>query len=282
MLIWIVVVTMAWICLILSTQRLVIYPRSIANRHGHNLPRPKAVQTLWLDEPRVEGWLLPGRGVSSEYPGPAVIFAHGNGELIDDWLVLMNAYHEMGVTTLLVEYRGYGRSQGTPSQHAITQDFVRFYDIIAALPEVDATRIVFHGRSLGGGVVCSVAKQRSPAALILQSTFTSVRRLARRMLVPPFLVLDPYDNLAVVRELSCPVLVIHGRRDEIIPHWHGQQLSDAATDSRLVTYDCHHNDCPPDWQVFWNDVVGFLCTSRIITETGRHGASNETPLESRW
>lgn len=279
MLTWLVVVVVVWSCLILSLQRQVIYPKSIANRHGNSLPCPPGVQSIWLDEPRVEGWLLLGQGVSAENPGPAVIFAHGNGELIDDWFILMDAYRRVGITALSVEYRGYGRSNGKPSQQAITQDFIRFYDQLVVRPEVDATRIILHGRSLGGGVVCSVARQRSPAAMILQSTFTSVRRLTRRMLVPPFLILDPYDNLAVVQQLSCPLLVVHGRQDEIIPYWHGQQLNAAATDSRLVTYDCHHNDCPPNWNVFWNDVVDFLRDSHVITEKGIDGPSSEMRLD---
>lgn len=280
MLIWVVVVIAVWACLILWVQRRVIYPSSLANRRENNLLRPETVQSLWLDEPRVEGWLLLGRGVSAANPGPAVIFAHGNGELIDDWLVLMNAYYQFGVTSLLVEYRGYGRSQGKPSQQAITDDFVQFYDQLVTRPEIDATRIVFHGRSLGGGVICSLAQQRPPAAMILQSTFTSASRLARRMLVPSFLILDPYDNLTVVHQLSCPLLVIHGRHDEIIPYWHGQRLHAAAADSHLVTYDCGHNDCPPDWNVFWNDVIGFLRDSRMVT-AGTEVPSSATQRDDR-
>ena len=92
------------------------------------------------------------------------------------------------VRVLLPEYRGYGRSAGSPSQRAITEDLIAFYDLLARRPEVDAQRVVFHGRSLGGGAVCDLARHRKPAAVILMSTFTSMKRMAPRYLVPGFMV----------------------------------------------------------------------------------------------
>jgi len=267
MLIRIVIVMIAWACIILWAQRFLIYPKRTTTS-GYDPPRPESIQSLWLDTPEgpVESWLLMGQGVTNHRPGAAVIFAHGNGELIDDWPILMMAYHQAGITSLLVEYRGYGRSSGHPSQQVITQDFVHFYDQLAARGDVDPKRIVFHGRSLGGGVVCALAQKRPPAAIILQSTFISVTRLARRMLVPSFLILDPYDNLTVVEQLSCPTLIIHGQHDKIIPIHHGRQLHKAASNSHLLIYDCGHNDCPPDWDAYWIDVKRFLSTNKIISK----------------
>jgi fermentation-respiration switch protein FrsA (DUF1100 family) len=228
----------------------------------HLVPTPRGVaeaipglERIWLDTPqgRVESWLLPGRGASPQNPGPAVIFAHGNAELIDHWASSLEPYRAMGVTVLLPEYRGYGRSGGSPSQKAITQDLVRLYDLLVARPEVDPARVVFHGRSLGGGAVCALAARRPPASMILQSTFTSVRELMANYLIPGFLVADPFDNLAVLRHLQAPVLVVHGHYDALIPHHHAQRLADACQ-GRLLSYPCDHNDCPPDWNLFWGEV----------------------------
>jgi hypothetical protein len=96
------------------------------------------------------------------------------------------------------------------------------------------------------------------AALVLQSTFTSVRSFAWRYLMPPFLVRDPFDNLAAVRGFTGPVLVIHGRRDGIIPFRHGEALAAAAREGSLVPLECGHNDCPPDWSAYLDILEAFL------------------------
>jgi len=90
------------------------------------------------------------------------------------------------------------------------------------------------------------------------STFTSARSFAKRFLVPPFLVRDPFDNLSVVKSYPGPVLIMHGQHDEIIPFSHGRALYSAAQNGKMIVYDAGHNDCPPDWNVFRRDVEGFL------------------------
>ena len=150
-----------------------------------------------------------------------------------------------------------GARPEAPSQESISETFTRAYDKLAARPDVDPARIVFFGRSLGGGAVCDLAAKRPAAALILMSCFTSVRSFAIRYLAPSFLIRDPFDNLAVVRDYSGPVLVIHGRFDEIIPFGHGKALHEAARNGKMIAYDAGHNDCPPDWAVFWRDAERF-------------------------
>lgn len=257
------------LAVVVALQRRIVFPRHLVR------PAPAAgqglvgLQRLWLqgDAGAVEAWLLPGEGVSPAHPGPAVIFAHGNAELIDDWPQRLEPYRQRGITVLLPEYRGYGRSAGRPSEAAIAADFRGFYDRLAARPEVDARRIVLHGRSLGGGVVCALAAQRPAAALILMSTFTSVRTMARAFGLPGFAVLDPFDNLAVVRRFPGPTLLVHGRRDRVIPVRHGQELQRAARHGRLVLYpDADHNDCPPDWATFWPEVWSLLRGAGVLRE----------------
>lgn len=200
---------------------------------------------------------------TADKPATAVIFGHGNGELIDYWPNELARFSEMGIGLLIVEYPGYGRSAGSPSQESISETFTRAYDKLAAHPDVDPARIVFFGRSLGGGAVCDLVAKRPAAALILMSCFTSVRSFAIRYLAPSFLIRDPFDNLAVVRDYSGPVLVIHGRFDEIIPFGHGKALHEAARNGKMIAYEAGHNDCPPDWAVFWRDAEEFLKATGI-------------------
>ncbi len=247
-----------------ALQRRILFPRHLA------LPYPDAgegvagLEKVWIDTPegKVEGWWLPARGELGRRP--AVIFAHGNAELIDYWPEMLEPFRKMGVGVFLPEYRGYGRSAGSPSQEKITEDFVKFYDWLTARPDVDPARIVFHGRSLGGGAVCALAESRKPAAMILQSTFTSVRAVAARFLLPGFLIADPFDNLETIKRLEAPLLVVHGRQDELVPFPHGVRLAEAAKNGRIFATDGDHNSTPPDWGEFFREVKAFLIENNIL------------------
>ena len=96
------------------------------------------------------------------------------------------------------------------------------------------------------------------------STFTSARSFAKRYLAPSFLVRDPLDNLAAVEQYKGPVLIMHGRHDTVIPYSHGTALHRAARTGNLISNEAGHNDCPPDWNVFWQDVEEFLRHNGII------------------
>jgi hypothetical protein len=257
----IVFLVYAGFCLLMFfLQRHVLFPRYMIPA-----PDPPDFKALGIEPWRleasfgaVEAWYLPPAGADPQQPAPAVIFAHGNGELIDFWVDELRRFPERGVGLLLVEYPGYGRSAGSPYQTGILEVFTLAYDRLAARKEVDAGRIVLFGRSLGGGAVCDLALKRPAKALILMSAFKSVRAFAARYLAPAFLIRDPFDNEAAVRRYTGPVLVIHGRFDEVVPFGHGQALADAAPNARMIVYEAGHNDCPPDWDVFWRDVEGFL------------------------
>lgn len=237
---------------------------------GRSLPAPRqptlgeGVETWWLSTSvgEVEAWYHPPSTVGDGGPpagsAPAVLFAHGNGERIDDWAGVYQPLADRGVGVLLVEYPGYGRSEGTPTEASVTETMMEAFDRLAARPEVDPDRVVGLGRSLGGGAVAVLSRHRPLRALVLQSTFTSVRAFASRYLLPSFLVRDPFDALQAVRIYDGPVLVLHGRRDGVIPYAHGQRLARATSRARLVTWRCGHNDCPPDWGVWLDELTGFL------------------------
>jgi hypothetical protein len=225
------------------------------------------LERIWLKTSygNVEAWFLPAVRKAGVGPTPAVIFAHGNAELIDFWPHEFSPATALGMGVLLVEYPGYGRSEGSPSQKSVTEAFVAAYDALVAREDVDGSRIVLLGRSLGGGAVCCLAAKRPSAALMLLSTFTSVRACASQFLVPGFFVLDPFDNLAVVGSYPGPVLVMHGKNDTLIPYKQGMALYEAAKDGTMLSYDCHHNDCPPSWQRFWKDAKAFLHHAGIFS-----------------
>jgi pimeloyl-ACP methyl ester carboxylesterase len=113
--------------------------------------------------------------------------------------------------------------------------------------------------------VCSLAKERRPRAMILMSTFTSIRAMARRFLFPGSLIVDAFDNEATLRALDVPVWILHGDRDVTVPVSHGERLASVGRRARLtIEHGAGHNDCPRDWRRHYRDVEAFLRESGVL------------------
>lgn len=222
------------------------------------------LERFWLEtgQGRVEGWIIKGTGASDRHPGPAVMIAHGNRELIDYYMDRVKVYRRMGFTVMLGEYRGYGRSAGKPSRVGIRADYLRFYDKLASTPCVDPKRIVFHGRSLGGAVLADITAYRRPAAVILESTFTSIKAMAHG--APDFLLSDNYDTLSAMTAYEGPVFIIHGSRDRIVPVQHAKELHARISQSELYLDDFGHNDGPADWFGYWDCIRRFFKKAGVL------------------
>lgn len=257
-LVFILLVYGAWLALLYFQQRAMLFPGT-GMEPTARLGPPNGAETVWfeVDDARVEAWLLPATSLPEEGNAPAIIFAHGNAELIDELADDFGALRDAGLHVLLVEYPGYGRSSGSPTQVNMTAIFTEAYDWLAARPDVKAEQIIGMGRSLGGGAIAALSRQRELAVIVLQSTFTSVPAMAHSFAVPTWLVRDPFDNESALRAYKGPVLLAHGRQDKMIPFRHGKQLAKVA-DAELLAWDCGHNDCPPDWEDYLNQVTAFL------------------------
>lgn len=193
-----------------------------------------------------EAWFLAPQG-AREQRAPVLVFTHGNGELIDYWLDDFQVPRAWGMAVLLVEYPGYGRSKGSPSESSITKTMIEAHEYLNARDDIDAARIIAYGRSLGGGAAAALARKKPVRALILESTFSSVRERAREMGFPSFVVADPFDVLSVLKTFAGPILGFHGTEDRIVPYRHAQELQAANENYQLITFKCGHNDCPRPW-----------------------------------
>ena len=134
---------------------------------------------------------------------------------------------------------------------------------MTARPDIDGGRVVGYGQSLGGGAIAELSRHRSLRALILQSTFTSLRGFARRFWMPEFLVRDPFDNLSAVAAFPGPILVVHGRRDALIPVEQGVELARASSRAELRLYDCGHGCWGPAVPVL-RDIHAFLEKNGVL------------------
>lgn len=232
---------------------------------------PPDAEVGWLDTPegRVEYWTLLGEGVTEETPGPAVIYTHGNGERIDMWPAAMEPYRQLGVTVILAEFRGYGRSAGKPSEDAFAADLRSLRLALAGDARVDMERLVYHGRSLGGGAAGTLIAEHPPRALILESTFCSFPKVAwDRMYVPGFLLSNRFDTETALGQYAGPLLVIHGDRDQLIPTHHGEALAaarrpESAPSPRLQIASSGHNDMLRG-AVYWDAIESLLRDAGVL------------------
>lgn len=224
-----------------------IFPASMAGQPGQALPTADTdVIELSTDEGTTVAWFIPALGSDSaaSEPRPLAMFFHGNAELIDYQHAIIDLYHGMGIHVLMVEYRGYGHSDGTPTQSHIVADSLAVLEQVLARDEVDAGKFVLHGRSIGGGLAAQVALELSPTALVVESTGTSVAGMAMQFGVPPFLVRSPLNTRDAFSQLDLPILIMHGQDDEIFPVPHAHRLDEAAKQSTLVLFDASHNTLP--------------------------------------
>ncbi len=252
-------------CYLFLYQRHIIFPYRLI-KPPSVAPEIQEWEKIWIDTNfgTVEAWFLPPNRSHLERPAPAVIFAHGNAELIDFWPNELKRFQSLGIGVFLVEYPGYGRSEGKPSEKTVTETFIRAYDHLITFKSVDPLKIVFFGRSIGGGAVCSLARNRPCAAIILMSAFINIKVFSWNFLAPSFFILDKFDNLSLIGSYPGPVLIIHGNKDKIVPYEHGIKLYSKAKNGKMITYRCGHNNCPPDWELFWKDIESFLVKIGII------------------
>lgn len=207
-----------------AQERLMFYPQPAA-------PLPAAPAGWRLEEvvlaahdgTRLAGvLLLPPAARAS-----LVIYLGGNAEEVTGFAAeAAQAYGERAV--LLVNYRGYGRSQGRPGEKALVADAVELYDWAARRPDIDAARIALHGRSLGTGVAVQLAAARPARCLVLTSPFASVRDVAREVypwLPVGWLMRHPFDSAVHAPKLEVPALMLMGEADTLVAPRHSERLA---------------------------------------------------------
>jgi fermentation-respiration switch protein FrsA (DUF1100 family) len=191
----------------------------------------------------LHGWWLPA---AREPSLGHILFCHGNAGNIGDRLLEATVLTRAGFDVLLFDYRGYGRSGGRPDEPGTYRDARAARHALLDQPGAEPARVIYIGESLGGAIALALAVESPPAGLVLQSTFTSIRAMARHHypFIPAALVPDWYPSLTVIPRLRTPLLVLHGDRDEIVPLRQGQALYDAAAEpKRLHVFEaCGHND----------------------------------------
>jgi fermentation-respiration switch protein FrsA (DUF1100 family) len=217
-----------------------------------NVP-PAASSGLWRAEDvtfttddgvSLHGWFVPAASTPARF---TVIVFNGNAGHRGFRAPLAAALARHGVSTLLFDYRGYGDNTGRPSEDGLARDARAARAYLTTRADVDTGRVVFFGESLGAAVALRLATETPPLALVLRSPFTSLTDIGRYhypFLPVRWLLRDRYPSLERVGSVSCPILVIAGERDSIIPIEQSRRLYEAiATEKSLVVIaGADHND----------------------------------------
>jgi len=188
----------------------------------------------------LHGWFIAGR--SSQ----VLLFFHGNAGNISHRLDSIRQFQDLGLSVFIIDYRGYGQSEGRTTERGIYRDADAALRYLIEDRGLVASDILIFGRSLGASVAARLAAQHQPLALIVESSFTSVPDIAQDLY--PWLPARWLSRLShatrdYVREVQCPILVIHSRDDEIIPFRHGEEIYASANEPRtLLAIRGTHND----------------------------------------
>jgi fermentation-respiration switch protein FrsA (DUF1100 family) len=159
-----------------------------------------------------------------------LLFVHGNAEDLGDIRSNLEQFRTWGFGVFAFDYRGYGLSDGQPSEQKAYEDTAAAYQYLTQQLQVPASRIIVYGRSLGGASAVELATQKQFAGLILDCTFTSVFRV---ILPFPILPFEKFNSLKKMNQVHCPLLVMHGEADRIVPFSHSPQLYAAAAEPKL-------------------------------------------------
>ncbi|TAJ25863.1 MAG: alpha/beta hydrolase [Nitrospirae bacterium] len=191
------------------------------------------LEEVWFqaeDGPRLFGWYVEARGT-----GAVLLWCHGNAGNIIHRLENLVELYRLGLSVFIFDYRGYGRSNGTPSEEGLYADALAAYTYVTETRRMAPQRLVLFGRSLGAAVAVELASRQPAAGLILESPFPSVAAVVRHYYggLPLHWFLGARFNLADrLKQISIPVLVVHGDRDEVIPIELGRQVFEAAQEPK--------------------------------------------------
>lgn len=173
-----------------------------------------------------------------------ILFSHGNAEDLGTLTPELEEMKALGFAVFAFDYHGYGTSGGKPTEQNSYDDIDAAYDHLTQVLKIPPQRIIAHGRSLGGAVAIDLASRKPLGGLVIESSFVSAFRVVTGYRVFPF---DKFRNLDKIGRVRCPVLIIHGRQDEIIPFWHGERLFEMANQpkSNFWVDGAGHNNLKP-------------------------------------
>lgn len=201
------------------------------------------------DDVKINGWFIPADDATY-----TVLFCHGNGGNIGHRLEKLQFLHSINLATFIIDYRGYGMSQGRPSEKGLYLDAKAAYNYLVKDRNINPERIVLYGESLGTAVVVEVASHEKVAGIILEGSFSRGRDMAKIAypFLPAFFFADSFNSLSRINKIDVPKLFIHSRDDEVVPLSLAEKLYNAAEQPKefVMLRGGHNNaffDCQDEY-----------------------------------
>ncbi|MBI2619775.1 MAG: alpha/beta hydrolase [Ignavibacteriales bacterium] len=229
-----VVAILFWsVVLMIFEEKFIYFPAVYPDGVYESEARALQPEDHWFttdDGVKLHAWSL-----RSDSAAPTVIHFHGNAGNLSHRGEILRRLHASGFNVFIFDYRGYGKSEGSPDEEGVYKDGLAAFDYVSGLSGIDRSSIVLFGTSLGGAVAVEVAARKKPVALILESTFSSARDVAAAAypyLPARWLLRTKFDSESKIRSLTIPLLFIHGTDDSIIPFELGRKLYEAANEPK--------------------------------------------------
>jgi len=219
----------AWVWVV--SDRMIFLPPAPSYRDT-----PDVIRLSTAGGDRIAAVYLPNPGATY-----TLLLSHGNAEDLGWVLPSLPPMRDLGFGVFAYDYRGYGLSEGRPSEEHVYADIDAAYEYLTRELRVPPERIILYGRSLGAGAAVDLATRRPAGGLILESPFLTAFRVLTRIPLFPF---DKFRNVDKIGRVRCPVLVMHGEADEIVSLWHGQRLFEMAPGPKMFVAipGAQHND----------------------------------------
>lgn len=212
-----------------------------------------------LRVPADDGSEIPAIWLPAEKPKATLLYCHGNAEDLGDIRPVLELYPPRGYNVLAVDYPGYGMAEGKATEEGCVLAVDAGYDYLCESLGIDPSTILAYGRSLGGGPATDLASRRPLGGLIHEATFTSTFRVQTHFKLLPW---DIFDNLALMPEVRCPLLSLHGSRDRTVNWKHAHKLYALADPKRRMRFwplDVGHNDLiSRTGETYWRTLDSFV------------------------
>jgi len=210
------------------------------------------------DHVKIHSWYM-----FAENPKGTILFCHGNAGNISHRFESIQIFYQLGLNVFIFDYRGFGKSDGKPDEEGTYKDAEAAWDYLINEKKISPDKIIIFGRSLGSAVAAWLAKEKQPAAVILESSFTSVPDMAAK--IYPFLpvrLLSKFDypTKEYVAQIRSPKLFIHSKGDELIPFSHGQKNFELAAEPKqfLEIHGSHNDGFVRSANLYQNGLENFI------------------------
>ena len=213
-------------------------------------PRQLEFEDVWLNSglsTKIHGWYCP-----CSNPRAHLLYLHGNAGNITDRTDLLFRFQQLGIAVLIIDYRGYGRSNGRSTIFSVTKDAIAAAKFLADTADTSVEGLFFMGRSLGGALAIQLAAKLQPKGLIVESTFTSLRKIAgyHYSALSWFVPANILNSTATIQKYNGKILLSHGENDFTIPFDHGVEICDSANSPKTfiaIPNVGHNGPLPEDY-----------------------------------